>query len=190
MRVKVSVALILWLGIDDRPTSSITIPQLSITIFYIKTYLCHKHNPISAVSWEAIGYFDSLECTINKYWDIFKKHPHKSHLNEEEWWWYWTIHVIIFILFTLNKAPFFYISAPNSLYHNFLININAYSLNCVATLFMMANSSLRVRRSLLRGSLCSNSRVKPCCSCDTRMLSPLEPPAFSLAKEIRISFHS
>lgn len=54
----------------------------------------------------------------------------------------------------------------------------------LATLFMMASSSLRVRRSLLRGSLCSNSRVRPCCSWDTRMLSPLEPPALCLAKKL------
>lgn len=50
------------------------------------------------------------------------------------------------------------------------------------TLFIIANSSLSTRRNRRGESLCSNSNVNPCCSCDTRMLSPAPPPSLCLIK--------
>lgn len=49
------------------------------------------------------------------------------------------------------------------------------------TLFIMASNSLSTSRSRRGESLCSNSSVSPCCSCDTKMLSPLPPPSLCLA---------
>lgn len=48
------------------------------------------------------------------------------------------------------------------------------------TLFIIANSSLSTSRSRRGESLCSNSNVRPCWSCETKMLSPLPPPSLSL----------
>lgn len=45
----------------------------------------------------------------------------------------------------------------------------------------MASNSLSTSRSRRGESLCSNSSVSPCCSCDTKMLSPLPPPSLCLA---------
>ena len=48
------------------------------------------------------------------------------------------------------------------------------------TLFIIASNSLSTRRRRRGESLCSNSSVSPCWSCDTKMLSPLPPPSLCL----------
>lgn len=48
------------------------------------------------------------------------------------------------------------------------------------TLFIIASNSLSTRRSRRGESLCSNSRVRPCCSWDTKILSPVPPPSLCL----------
>lgn len=51
------------------------------------------------------------------------------------------------------------------------------------TLFIIASNSLSTRRSRRGESLCSNSSVSPCWSCDTKMLSPLPPPSLCLTDD-------